>query len=92
VSGGEQGPQEGTNAQLSTMTAAEIKASLDDIARAVGPVVYEDIDGQMYEVKVRDATFTYTNFRRNQNTGAKEWEGVYSISVEQATQDVYVAP
>jgi hypothetical protein len=92
VSGGEQGPQEGTNAQLSTMTAAEIKASLDDIARAVVPIVYEDIDGQQYEVKIRDATFTYTTYRRNQNTGVAEWEGVYSIACEQVTQDVYVAP
>lgn len=92
VSGGQNGGkyQELLNNEPSTYTADQIKDNLDALVKKVGPFVYKDIDGTQYEVKVKEGSqFNYTVVRYNDTSASKEWEGVYSLVIEQVTNSVY---
>lgn len=75
-----------------TETAAQLKAALDATVKKTNPVIYRDVDGTYYEVKITDASFNYTKVDYNRTGGVKEWEGVYTITIEQVTQGTYTPP
>lgn len=75
-----------------TLNQTQIKANLDALSKRVPPFVYQDVDGQTYEVKITDANMPYTKYEYNESTTSEWWEGTYNLVIEQVTQDVYVAP
>lgn len=91
VSGGLNGAQkqEMINGEYNTLSATQIKSNVDGLAVRTAPFVMKDIDGTQYEVKVEDANFRYTKTEYNDKSSGKEWEGVYTIVVEQVTQGTY---
>lgn len=75
-----------------TLTASQIKDALDALAKQVPPFVYQDVDLNLYEVKVLDGNFQYTLYEYNEATGDEWWEGVYSLVIEAVTQGEYTPP
>lgn len=94
VSGGLGGSlkQEMIDGERRSETAAQLKTALDGIAAQTAPLVYRDVDGTYYEVKVTDASFNYTEVSYNRTAAVREWEGVYTLTVEQVTQGTYTPP
>lgn len=84
--------QEMLNGEYNTYTAAQIKANLDVLASQVAPFVYTDTDGSNYLVKMQAATFNYDKVLYNSGAGNKEFEGTYSIAIEQVRPGTYTAP
>lgn len=93
VSGGQNGApnQEMLNGERNAYTASQILGYLDTLSTQVPPFLYTDINGSQYQVKVKEASFNYDIVRYNEKSSAKEWEGTYSLVIEQVTQGVYSA-
>jgi hypothetical protein len=90
VSGREGYEQKMLDDSPNTMSAAQIKAALDLLARNTPPIfVYQDVDETEYEVKVLDANFTYS--KQVYENGNYWWEGVYRLTIEQVTDEEYGA-
>lgn len=89
VSGTAAYPEEGVNGEVNTRTLATIHNDLQTVAKGIGTYLYTDIDGTQYEVKVKAANFPYSKFEYNRESGAKEYEGVWNFTLEQATTDPY---
>lgn len=87
VSGGLGGAlkQEMPNGERNALSASQIKTALDGLATKTEPMIYRDIDGLQYEVKVQDASFNYTKFAWNKQSNLAEWEGVYTFTLEQVS-------
>lgn len=94
VSGGLNGRsyQEMLNGERNTYSASQIKANLDALAKSTPPFIYTDVDGLIYLVKAQAATFNYDKVLYNSGMSNKEWEGTYSITIEQVTSGTYTAP
>lgn len=94
VSGGLGGraKQELLDGTYRTETAAQLKAAIDALATQTEPMIYTDVDGLMYEVKITDASFNYTMVTYNDKSAVKEWEGVYTLTIEAVTPGTYTPP
>jgi hypothetical protein len=73
--------------EKNTLTASQIKDNLDALAKLVPPFVYQDVDENLYLVKVNDANFTYTKYVVEGST--VYWEGVYRLVIEQVRSGEY---
>jgi hypothetical protein len=76
---------------VNTLTASQIKTNIDALATQVPPFQYQDVDENIYLVKVNDANFTYTKYVHAEQTSTTYWEGVYRLVIEQVRPGEYVA-
>jgi hypothetical protein len=92
VSGTAEAYQMSTDGTRNTLTSAQIKSNLEALAadRHI-PFLYVDVDGTSYEVKIKDANFSYTSQQYIEATSTGRWEGVFNLVVEQITDSPYVA-
>jgi len=89
VSGRSISYQMGDDGSRNTTTGAQQKTALDTLVKKVPPFLYQDVDGQQWEVKVTDANFQYTKYEYAEATSTEWWEGVYNIVIESVTQAAY---
>lgn len=76
---------------VNNLTAGQIKDNLDTLAKRVPPFIYQDVDGNQYEVKITDANFTYDKYEYNESTTTEYFEGTYNLQLEQVTNAEYSA-
>jgi len=76
---------------VNNLTAGQIKDNLDALAKRVPPFIYQDVDGNQYEVKITDANFTYDKYEYNESTTTEYFEGTYNLQLEQVTDAEYSA-
>jgi hypothetical protein len=76
---------------VNTLTASQIKDNISALATQVAPFPYQDVDENIYLVKVNDANFTYTKYEYIEHTSTMYWEGVYRVVIEQVRPGEYVA-
>jgi hypothetical protein len=81
--------QESDNGTRNTLTATQIKDAIATLSTQVAPFVYQDVDGKQYEVKITDASFTYTKYEYIEATSTEWWEGTWSLVLEQVTTGTY---
>jgi hypothetical protein len=74
---------------VNTLTASQIKTNLDALAAQVPPFAYQDVDENIYLVKINDANFTYTKYEYIEHTSTMYWEGVYRLVLEQVRPGEY---
>jgi hypothetical protein len=73
--------------EKNTLTASQIKDNISALATQVAPFTYQDVDENIYLVKVNDANFTYTKYVVEGST--VYWEGVYRLVIEQVRPGEY---
>lgn len=79
--------QEMLDSDLNIYTKEQQRAHLDTLIRGVGPILFEDVDGVQYEVKVLGASEQVERYEYLEN--APNFTSVYSLTVEQATTTSY---
>jgi hypothetical protein len=79
------------NGTRNNLTQTQIKDNIAALATRVPPFVYQDVDGNQYEVKITEATFQYTNYEYNESTSHEKWEGNWNLVLEQVTSGEYSA-
>lgn len=80
--------QQMLDGSLNTYTVAQQLAHLDGLVTQVEPVIFEDIEGAQYEVKVLGASKQIIEFEAlPDETRKTKW--VYALSLEQATAGTY---
>jgi hypothetical protein len=85
----------GTSAQKQQMldgtvnyyTAAQMKAHLEDLITQVPPIVYQDIDGTQYEVKIVQCSRSVMRQEYYNNTA--NYQYLYNLVIEQVTDGAY---
>jgi hypothetical protein len=73
--------------EIAEYTAAQQKAHLEACIQSVPPVIFEDVDGTQYEVKVVGAARSLQQFEYL--PGGSKLQYVYALTLEQVTADVY---
>lgn len=74
---------------LNSYTAAQQLAHLDGLVTQVKPVIFQEIGGVQYEVKVLGASRQVVDFEARPD-GTRELKWVYTLSLEQVTGGVFV--
>lgn len=68
-------------------TSAQMRTHLNSMIQSVKPIIYEDLDGTQYEVKVTAATVRPTRFVWEGNQRVVHWQ--HDLSIEQVTAGTY---
>lgn len=74
---------------INIYTATQQRAHIKALTKQVQPVIFEDMDGTQYEVKIVDASFQLDKYEYIE--GNPYISGVYHVTAEQVTQDEYGA-
>jgi len=81
--------QEMLDGSLNPYTAAQMKTHLESMIQRVPPLIFEDVDGTQYEVKVMQAA---RNIVRAEHFNAEaQIQYVYNLVLEQVTDEVYAS-
>lgn len=73
-----------------TYTQSSMITHLDACIKSVVPIIYEDVDGTQYEVKVISHSRSVERYTRKKD-GNKELTYIYFLTIEQIQKNPYVA-
>lgn len=79
--------QEMLDGTLNTYTAAQMKAHLEGLIQRVPPLIFQDVDGTQYEVKIVQAARNIV--RAEYFDSAAQLQYVYNLVLEQVTDAAY---
>lgn len=81
--------QQMLDGDLNIHTAKQMRSHIDSMVNSVPPVIYEDLDGTQYEVKILSAVENVQEYRYEDAQQKIVW--VYNISIEQVNAGTYSA-
>lgn len=79
--------QQMLDGDLNIHTAAQMRAHIDEMVNSVPPVIFEDMDGTQYEIKILSAVENVQEYRYEDSAHKIVW--VYNIGLEQVSAGTY---